>query len=385
MNKSIPTGVAILAVLAGLVLAVAAPSGGAGKHVCTAEISPGESVQQLVDSLDPGDVGCLEEGAYAEDVAFGAGDGGALGTYVTLRNEPNERATIRGRIEITDEADFVAIVGLDLDGFDPVSEASSLTINGDDASVSRNDIHNGDSRICINVGATGFGRAYRTTIARNKIHNCGDPIRDEHDHGVFVEQSSGAELADNRIYDNADRGVQLYPDAQGTKVHHNVIDGNGEGFSFGGGNEGEGDEASSDNELSDNVITAAVKRWLVEESWPNLIGTGNVASGNCLWPTNPDPFFNQNGGILPAAVGFVATDNTTLDSDPYVDRAGKDFTPRSGVCPGKGPRSAVGPGAEEPRCERKCKRGRVKSHRKGHGKSKGHGKKGKHAGRKTGR
>ena len=41
-------------------------------------------------------------------------------------------------------------------------------------------------------------------------------------------------IRDNWIYDNADRGVQLYPDADGTVVTGNVIDGNGEGVIFGG-------------------------------------------------------------------------------------------------------------------------------------------------------
>ena len=343
----------ILAGIVGMILPIV-PSAVQADKVCTAEISAGESVQGLVDSLQPGDVGCLEEGTYTEDVTFDTGDGGTRDNYVTLRSEPNERATIKGRVVVTDAADFVIVQDLNLDGFDPISEASSVTINGDDVILSQNDIYNGDSRICVNVGPTGFGRAYNTTIQRNKVHDCGDLVRDEHDHGLYLEQSSGAHVIDNWIYDNADRGVQLFPNAQDAEIRYNAIDGNGEDVSFGGGNLGEGEEASSNNTVTNNLLTVAVKRWLVEESWPGLIGTGNVVSDNCLWPDQPsDPFYNQNGGISLNPVGFVATDNTTLSSDPYVNRAAKDFTRRSGVCPGNGPRYPVGPNTGDHREHRK--------------------------------
>jgi hypothetical protein len=364
----------ILAGIVVLILAILASTAQAD-GVCTAKISPGESVQGLVDSLEPGDVGCLEGGTYAEDVTFDAGDGGTPDSYVTLRSEPAERATIRGRIVVTDAADFVIVRDLNLDGFDPISEASSVTINGDDVIVSQNDIFNGNSRICINVGPTGFGRAYNTTIQRNKIHNCGDLIRDEHDHGVFVEQSSGADIIDNWIYDNADRGVQPFPDAQGAEIRFNAIDGNGEDVNFAGGDAGEGDEASSNNTVSNNVLTVAVKRWLVEESWVSLIGTGNVVSDNCLWPDHPsDPFYNQNGGISPNPVGFVATNNTILSADPYVNRANKDFTLRSGVCAGKGPRYPVGPQEGDHRRHSKHGKHGSKDGRKRHGSKRKHAK-----------
>ena len=53
-----------------------------------------------------------------------------------------------------------------------------------------------------------------------------------HEHGIYVEASDGAQIVDNWIYDNADRGVQLFPDAQGTYVARNVIDRNGQGVIF---------------------------------------------------------------------------------------------------------------------------------------------------------
>ena len=69
-------------------------------------------------------------------------------------------------------------------------------------------------------------------IERNRIHNCGQLPPTNHHHGIYVEASDGARITDNWIYDNADRGIQLFPDAQGTYVARNVIDGNGQGVIF---------------------------------------------------------------------------------------------------------------------------------------------------------
>ena len=41
-------------------------------------------------------------------------------------------------------------------------------------------------------------------------------------------------VRDNWIYDNTDRGIQLYPDADGSTITGNVIDSNGEGIVFAG-------------------------------------------------------------------------------------------------------------------------------------------------------
>ena len=84
------------------------------------------------------------------------------------------------------------------------------------------------------------------------------------------------------------------------------------------------------------------------------ISSKDSATSGRLWPDHPsDPFFNQNGGISPDPVGFVATGNTILSSDPYVSRADKNFNLRAGVCPGKGPRYPVGPQEADHRRHRK--------------------------------
>ena len=134
-------------------------------------------------------------------------------------------------------------------------------------------------------------------------------------------------ITNNYIYDNADRGIQLYPDAQGTKIANNVIDGNGEGVLF----SGDSGLASSNNVVTRNIVSNATVRYNVESWWPagNPVGTGNVASDNCVW--------NGAQGNVADEVGFSASGNKAANP-LYANRTTKDFRLQSGSpCVGYGP------------------------------------------------
>ena len=117
-------------------------------------------------------------------------------------------------------------------------------------------------------------------------------------------------ITNNFIYDNADRGIQLYPDAQGSTIANNVIDGNGEGIIF----SGDSGLASSNNVVRRNVISNSRVRYNVESWWPNgnPVGTGNLASDNCLW--------NGTQGNVADQVGFTASNNVVANPG-YSDRS----------------------------------------------------------------
>jgi parallel beta-helix repeat protein len=164
----------------------------------------------------------------------------------------------------------------------------------------------------ITSGESGWGVARDTVLENNRIHDCG--ISDNHNHGIYIESSRAARIVGNLIYDNGDRGIQLYPDAQDTLVHGNVIDGNGSGVLF-SGNAG---LASSGNRVIGNVISNSRNRFNIESWYPegNPIGRDNLATGNCVW--------NGERGEIADEWGFTAERNSV--GDPlFVDRAGKDF------------------------------------------------------------
>src|SRR5690606_1448717 len=99
-------------------------------------------------------------------------------------------------------------------------------------------------------------------------------------HGIYVESARRARIVHNVIFRNADRGIQLYPDAQASLIMGNVLALNGTGIIFSGA---EG-YASSRNVVLRNVIAGSRLRNNLEHWWenPRRPGRGNAAVRNCL-------------------------------------------------------------------------------------------------------
>ena len=171
------------------------------------------------------------------------------------------------------------------------------------------------------IGDDQYGDADGTVIESNRIHDCGRLPPTNRDHGIYVAHASHTMIRDNLIYDNADRGVQLYPDATGTVVTGNVIDGNGEGIIFGG----DRTKPPDDNVVEGNLITGSTIRFNVESHWQGPVGSGNAVRGNCLWTSRSDyPGDPAGSGIEPAIDGVRAADNVVADPG-YADEAAGDF------------------------------------------------------------
>jgi parallel beta-helix repeat protein len=167
-------------------------------------------------------------------------------------------------------------------------------------------------------------------IRRNRIHDCGQIPANNHEHGIYLSESEDVQILDNYIYDNADRGIQLYPNADRTIIRRNVIDTNGVGIIF----SGDGGSTSDDNVAENNLITNSNIRRNVESWWPTGVGTGNVARNNCI--------SGGRLGNIGTQEGFVAVRNLLVDPQ-YVDRGAKDFRLKDGS-----PCAAVLAGAEVP-------------------------------------
>jgi parallel beta-helix repeat protein len=309
-------GVAVAALF--VVPAGAAPSQSRGG--CSKTVASGESVTALVATLAPGETGCLS-GTFHEDVTIRRG--GAPGAPITLTAAPGQEATIVGRFWVADSANDVVVSSLNLDGRNEERHPSP-TINGDRVSFIGNDVTNAHTpAICFIVGHSGrWGVAVDTLIQGNRIHNCGELPATNHDHGIYVESSRRLRVLDNLIYDNADRGVQFYPDAQNSLVQGNIIDGNGQGILF-SGNAG---LASNGNLVVGNVISNSELRFNVESWYPegNPIGQDNLARANCIW--------NGRRGNVADEWGFRAEENVVADPQ-FANRAAKDFRlDPSGAC-----------------------------------------------------
>jgi parallel beta-helix repeat protein len=322
------------------IAALASPSGALAASPCTnyaspsgsdsasgSEGNPFRSAQRLVDSLDPGEVGCLRAGAYdGVDIRRG----GQPGAPITLRSYPGERATVTGRFWVVKTAPHLVIEGLYLNGRNDTLHPSP-TINAPDVTFRANDVSNDHTAICFLLGDSHgyYGRADDAVIERNRIHDCGVLPAAGHDHGIYVEATSGARIEGNWLYDNADYGIQLYPNGDRNLIRGNVIDGNGMGITI----SGDSGQSSDDNRVEGNVISNSSQRFNVEAWWPN----GNpvpsaVVSRNCLKAGPRDNY--HNGGIdMEVSEAFSLDANQAVSDPGFANRGALDFRlPQGSAC-----------------------------------------------------
>jgi parallel beta-helix repeat protein len=314
---------------------VAAPDGsdsgpGTLKH-------PFRTVQRLADALEPGERGCLRGGVYEAPQRQGVvpplpcvippcqpadpeeSGGDPQGTpahegyfelrlqtpRITLLSYPQERATVIGRIHVGEGATGSVISDLDLRGQSTGSN-TTLVLNARNVTLRRNDITSGATDTCIALTEFHGSRPNGFRILGNRIHDCGQLPATNQEHGIYVSSARDGVIRDNWIYSNADRGVQLYPNADFTQVSQNLITQNGQGVNIGGND----DSTSSGNVIQDNVIADSVLRWNVESFWAGAVGVHNRVRDNCLRASNSQPYYNLNGGISnQAPLGFAVGQN----------------------------------------------------------------------------
>ena len=273
---------------------------------CDRVLDPGGEPASFVASLEEGETGCLEGGeTYGTSETISIGRPG-----VTLTSSTEERATLQGQLRVEPEADGATIENLILDGRNTGDDLGPL-IYADDVVLRGNDISNDNTAICVHLASyPGEDPPTGVLIEGNEIHNCGRLPARNHDHGIYVADAVGTVIRGNLIYENADRGIQLYPDADETEVVGNVIVGNGQGVIFGGDDDG----TSDDNVVTGNVIADSTIRYNVSSSWQGPTGSGNVVRGNCVWADGEEYRGVPDGsGIENPMSGAVATDNVVAD------------------------------------------------------------------------
>ena len=270
---------------------------------------PGHGLQLFVNSLRPGDRGCLPPGDYnARKLTFSRS--GRPGAPITVQSsDPDEPATIRGVVWVRDEANYITLEDLAIVGGSAVLPAA--IVNGDHSVWNRVDVSNpasGDSPggICFSLGNTHtWGWAASTTIENSRIHDCGPTTN--MNHGIYAQATTGRTLiVGNWIYNNGDRGIQLYPAAQNVLIAHNVINGNGSGVIFAG----DGEKGSHDITVRDNIISNSKARWNVESSYPTggVGGANNFLVHNCVWASAAEKYYNASGGVS-GPDGYSVADN----------------------------------------------------------------------------
>jgi hypothetical protein len=275
---------------------------------------PYATPQRLVDALRPGETGCFREGAYEFGQLL------IRKARITLAPHESERVTLHGAIKVLPDGVGAVIEDLTLNGSDGTSSIGPR-IYADGVVLRGNDITNEHTGICVQVSRY-FDQPPPTgvVIERNRIHDCGELPPTNHDHGIYLSEARGTIVRDNWIHDNADRGIQQYPDVQGSRIVGNVIYRNGEGINF----SGDGSLTSNHNLVTGNVIADSQESWNVYSGPGGPAATGNRVIGNCVHASNPDDFYNSNGGIQTPSRNFTARNNTIAEP-AFVDEEALDL------------------------------------------------------------
>ena len=319
-------GMLVLSAAFALVAGAASPAWATGSTSCNLVAAPGgsdsaagtvtsplRSANGMVRKLAPGQTGCFRSGLFDFDDRIRVSTPG-----ISLRSYPGERATIKGRLWI--DADGVRVEDLNLDGRNSTAGPTSPTITAADVVFRNNDVTNHHFGICFGLGSPTYGAAVRTLIEGNRIHDCGVLPSTNHHHGIYITHGVDVTIRDNWIYDNADRGIQLYPDAQGTTITGNVIDGNGEGVIISGLD----DETPNNNVIEGNIISNSRIRRNVESGGTGPVGRGNIVRSNCVFASSGNEFYDRNGGIETPSVNFDAAGNR-IANPQFVDASAGDY------------------------------------------------------------
>ena len=273
--------------------------------------APFKTGEKLAGSLSSGQTGCFRAGTFSGSISVRVPN-------LTLTSYPGERATLVGYFAVAFQGSGDTVKNLNIDGRPAVATPQ---ISADNVTFSGNDVTNHNTAICFTVGGAGY-RPRNTVIENNNIHDCGRLPAQNGDHGIYIDDATGTIVRGNWIHNNADRGVQMYPNGDNSLVTGNIIDSNGEGVIFAGA----GGQTSDNNVVKHNIITNSQVRQNVESYWGSgPVGVGDVVTNNCIKGA-ADPYYaTQNGsGILSPRVGFTVRSN--LIADPrYVNRAAGDY------------------------------------------------------------
>ena len=224
---------------------------------------------------------------------------------LTLTTYHKERVSLRGSIKVVPSGAGSEISGMKLNGKGGESDIGPK-IYADRVVLRNNRITNMNSDICILVARFYDRPPPRNVVIRhNRVHDCGELPATNLDHGIYLSAGVGTVIADNLIYDNADRGIQLYPSPRRTLIAGNVLEGNGDGIVI----TGTGSEAPSENLITQNVISNSRLSWNVRSGHSGLSGRLNEVKGNCVYASADDSWFNSNGGIETPSRSFTAGGN----------------------------------------------------------------------------
>jgi chitodextrinase len=298
---------------------------------CTATLAAGGNFAAFVNSLSPGDVGCVHGGSYGFAPSSAGFNNitvsGTATNTITVQSYPGETATIGGHWEVT--GSFLTFKNLKIDFANSAGPSGScwnghavgLTVNAHD------DIwdHVEAYASLAQYSQTAFLFLQSNDELRySKVHDWGICLA--HDHGVYNQSGSGAQIHDNWFWQSTPAAsgngygncVQFYPSAGSAHIYSNVCDGIGNGFV--------NCTSGSNNLMENNVVTNSTGHpnipagALIDGCGPQSGSTGSAIPNNDQF-NNPGGF-GTCGGTPPA--GETCSGNISVNPQ-YKDAANHNY------------------------------------------------------------
>jgi hypothetical protein len=272
-------------------------------HASGTVTHPYRSVNRLVHALHDGATGCLS-GVFTERVVV---------TH-RVRLTGIGRATIVGGITITSTATGTRVTNLTVRGYG--AGRAAVLVRADRVTVA-NDSISGLGYLNRNTACVLLSGSRSAVIDRNRISTCSRAtVGDISAPGVFVGSAYAARVSNNVIVHTTGYGIVLGPNAQRTRVVHNLVDGNSGSLLI----TGNAKTASSHNTIESNIFTNAGGN-NVKAVWGGVVGRGNAVVANCVW--------HGFGGDF-AAPG-VHLEGNVVTSPRYIDRP-RNYTVQAPAC-----------------------------------------------------
>jgi hypothetical protein len=331
----------------------AAAPGGSGQPT-----SPFNTFQALARALGPGETGCLAAGATFHDNIDLSGKSGSPGNPIRIMSQdPLHPATLEGvpdsplprTLYFGTDTNYYEIAGINIRGHKSAMNSPAVVVNGTGNRLVGNDITH-DLTTCVLVGQQPSQRAKATVLDGNAVHTCG--AAGSKSNGIGVSNADGTVIENGYVYAVPAHGIELYPDADGTTIANNVIDGQGNGMGDGYGVQFAGgpSSASDNNVVARNIISNNQTK-NIGFFWEGPVGTGNVVRENCVYSTNPNGNYQRDPPVGGATTGYTVEPNNVEDVDPQFQNrpappAGFALS-ASSPCIGKGPLPASDTGAAQ--------------------------------------
>lgn len=349
------------------------------EYTCDRTIGPGtDTLQNLVNTLQPGEVGCLRAGVYTSSTrAFQITSDGTSTARKTIAAYPGEKPEIRGSIRLRANNWNIG-PGLYIHGqYGPVMSSTgnklqncftppecvwrhadatldvgpyaNITITGN--FVTNRDPNwnegpytdannNGEPDVFERAGTCAyFGgggqQAKNVVVEKNVIYRCGELLPDDYltndndpfpqannlEHCIYGGHLDESWIRDNLIYDCANRGIQVYPNVSNTRIDGNIVD--MAVFASGGSIMVDG-QSCNNNIIENNVVTNVYTTSFTILGRNNCSPVTNVVRNNATCVRTGG---SCSGGIS-GSNSFTACNNIAADPR-YVDRAqlGEDAPP----------------------------------------------------------